>query len=105
MQYEKHDCPDFEIRFCCNKNLEIDDLTASGASLSYSESDLEDGKLTISYEFKVTSTYYSYPLKIKLRKVPKLVMRHLLALSVNLEMSMIAMMGPMKVCLRNAKGF
>ena len=41
-------CPDYEIRFCCPQNLEQN--TSTIKSLSYSESDFDEGKLTISYK-------------------------------------------------------
>ena len=40
-------CPDYEIRFCCPQNLEQN--TSAIKSLSYSESDFDEGELTISY--------------------------------------------------------
>ena len=49
-------CPDYELRFCCPQNLEqntsaiISLLGRSNHYSSYSESDFDEGNLTISYK-------------------------------------------------------
>ena len=127
LQYEKTPCPDFEIRFCCDKNPEKFVANNSNVPLRYSEIDFDDEEF-ISFEFNVMqhqswsiaysigpidfllqqqfllcTSNWSTLFLIKLKKVPKQVMRLLLVLSVNPVMLMIATMGPMTVRHPNAK--
>ena len=44
-------CPDYEIRFCCPRNMKQN--TSAIKSLSYSESDFYGGGLSISYKLTI----------------------------------------------------
>ena len=49
MQDPNRPCPDFEIRFCCDENLQ--QFSSVVTSLNYSESDFSEAELKISQGF------------------------------------------------------
>ena len=97
LQDNQQNCDDFEIRFCCDKNLT--EKTNLNGSVSYSEKDFNTANLTIRLELNISPFISNFVgifyLRIcdekvikrkQLQKVRKLLMRLLLDLNVNLAM-------------------
>ena len=53
LQYNKENCIDFEIRFCCDQNL-TDNVYNITGPLSYSEKDFDTANLTIRFELNIS---------------------------------------------------